>query len=237
MKTSAAAIAAAGLCFAAGMVQAGPMDDCADGNRKALQEVEALYQGAQLPKPEQDRYKSLYESATKPMKPKGPGGAPLGNCLEMTKKIAGLKQALLRLITPQVGDRARGGIVFHVSDGGKHCLVAQAQDIDQKWRRIWWGAAVAACEQSTEGGFSDWILPNSEQLQILWSQRALVGGFQTGHNDDQYWSSSKMMGSPYEVWQGKAYFTRFETGATAWANTFDDGPSRPLFYARAIRKY
>jgi hypothetical protein len=234
MKTGAAAIAAC-LCFAAGMVRAAPIDDCLAGNQKALKEVEALHQGAQLPKPEQDRYKSLQDSIMKPIKPKGPGGGPpLANCREKTKQIAELRQALQRIITPQVGDRARGGIVFHVTDGGKHGLVAQAQDIYQNFDgRMWWGAAVDMCERSTEGGYSDWFLPSTEELGILFGQRALVGGFKTGN----YWSSTKLTYGPMKDWDGQVYFLSFETGSSMWSDTRKEGPNRSLHHGRAIRKY
>src|SRR5689334_9619118 len=99
MKTRVSAIAAASLCLAAATAQAGPNEDCVEEGKKALKEVEALYQGAGLPKPDQDKYKALLAEATKPIKPKGPSSA-LGTCREKNKKLAGLKQALLRLITP-----------------------------------------------------------------------------------------------------------------------------------------
>jgi hypothetical protein len=231
MKTGAAAIAAAGFCFAAGMVQAAPIDDCAEENRKALNEVETLYQGARLPKPDQDRYKSLHETATKPMKPKGPGGAPLGNCREKTKKIAELKQALLRLITPQVGDRARGGVVFQVSNGGKNGLVADVSDVPVMGGVMIFAAAEQACNQSTASGLGDWYLPNSQELYKLYEQKNVVGGFKTSGRD-HYWNSSRMTGQDHKI-----YWQRFGDGQTGWADTEDRGPNRALFNARCIRKY
>ena len=231
MKSGAAAIAAAGLCIATGVVQATPMDDCAEENRKALKEVETLYQGAGLPKPDQDRYKSLYDAATKPMKPKGPGGAPLGNCREKTKKLAELKKALLRLITPQVGDHARGGVVFQVSGGGKHGLVAETSDVPVMGGVMIFAAAEQACNQSTAGGLSDWYLPNSQELYKLYEQKNVVGGFKTSGRD-HYWNSSRMVGQDHKV-----YWQKFGDGQTGWGDTEDNGPSRPLFNARCIRKY
>ena len=230
MKTGAAAIAAACLCFAAGMAHAGPNEDCAEENKKALKELETLFQGAGLPKPDQDRYKSLFATATKPIKPKGPGGAPLGTCREKNKKLAELKQALLRLITPQVGDRVRGGVVFQVS--GKHGLVADASDAPGMGGMVFVHAG-PACDRSTAGGMTDWYLPNSGELYKLYEQRNVVGGFQGGYG--HYWSSSRMEGDRYQ--QMKVYWQMFSSGQTGWSDTSDDGPNRPIFNVRCIRKY
>lgn len=234
MKKGAAAIAAASFCFVASMVQAGPNEDCAAAQQKALKEVEALYQGAGLPKPDQDRYKSLHETATKPIKPKGPGGGALGICQEKVKKLAGLKQSLLRLISPQVGDRARGGIVFQISDGGKHGLVADASDVPSVGGGgMIFVAADQACNQSTAGSMTDWYVPNSQELSKLYEQKNVVGGFNA--HRQHYWSSSKMAGDRYQ--QMKVYWQMFGNGQTGWSDTSDSGPNRAIFNVRCIRKY
>lgn len=44
--------------------------------------------------------------------------------------------------------------------------------------------AATACNQQTIGGFTDWFLPSIDELQILYNNRALIGGFST------YWYSS-----------------------------------------------
>jgi hypothetical protein len=35
----------------------------------------------------------------------------------------------------------------------------------------------------------------------------------------------------------KVYWQRFSDGLTGWGDTYDNGPSRPLFNARCIRKF
>jgi hypothetical protein len=52
------------------------------------------------------------------------------------------------------------------------------------------GAAYVASSY-TGGGKSDWFLPSKNELNELFLQRAVVGGFVS----DQYWSSSDEAGS------------------------------------------
>ena len=210
------------------------LEDCREANRNALAPVEAQYasSSAKLPKADQDRYKRML-SAIKT------GGSTLSDCRGKTPKIAELKQVLAGMVAfaalpvYKIGDRAMGGIVFHVTDGGKHGLVADVEDVDTKWRQIHFGAAVDAATRSRKGGFSDWFIPDSGQLALLWEQRAVVGNFQT--HRDHYWSSSRMQGDRYQ--QAKVYWRTFNNGGTGWSDTSDDGPNRPLFNARAIRKF
>jgi hypothetical protein len=64
------------------------------------------------------------------------GGSSLSDCRAKTPKIAELKKTLANMIAvasapppAKIGDKARGGIVFHVTDGGKHGLVADVADV------------------------------------------------------------------------------------------------------------
>lgn len=236
MKTSTLALAAL-LVAVAGMAQAQkgggskPIDDCREDNRNALKPIEAQYAGAKLPKADQDRYKSMLAAIKT-------GGGSLADCRGKTTKIAELKRTLTGMIVAasappaaKVGDRARGGIVFHVTDGGKHGLVADVSDAPVMGGGMHFDAAVDACNRSTAGGQSDWFLPDSAQLALLWNQRSVVGGFQTSGRD-HYWSSSRMQGQDHKV-----YWRRFGDGQTGWSDTYDKGPNRPLFAVRAIRKF
>ena len=47
---------------------------------------------------------------------------------------------------------------------------------------MWWDDAVKACKEKGEG----WYLPNKDELNLLYNQKNVVGGFA---NHD-YWSSS-----------------------------------------------
>lgn len=242
MKTTRAGIVLAALLILfAGISQAKngpskPVQDCRDKNQKALSAVEAQYKGARLVQADQDRYKSMHAAIVAP----NPGGGSLEACRARGGKIEELRTALAGMIAHaalpvyKVGDRALGGVVFHVTDGGRHGLVADVQDIDTRWRRIHFDAAVDACNRSTAGGQSDWFLPDSGQLALLWEQRTVVGNFQTS-GYDHYWSSSRMQGDRYQ--QAKVYWRQFSNGQTGWSDTTDNGPNRPLFNARAIRKF
>ncbi|MBU1718868.1 MAG: DUF1566 domain-containing protein [Bacteroidetes bacterium] len=113
----------------------------------------------------------------------------------------------------QVGDWFHGGIVFY-TDGTGHGLIAPQQDQSSG---VEWGcygtsipgatsltdgaanttAIVAACatrpiaaslcDELSLNGYSDWFLPAKDQLNYLYQQKTLVGGFTT----DYYWSSSE----------------------------------------------
>ncbi len=209
-----------------------PIDDCREDNRNALNPVEAQYAGAsaKLPKAEQDRYKSMLAAIKS-------GGSTLSDCRAKTPKIAELKQTLTNMIAvasapppAKVGDKARGGVVFSVSDGGKRGLVAAAEDIGVMGGVMIFDAAVQACNQLTAGGQSDWYLPNSQELNQLYGQKSVVGGFKGGYG--HYWTSSRMQGQDHKV-----YWQMFSDGQTGWGDTSNNGPSRPLFSVRCIRKF
>lgn len=127
-----------------------------------------------------------------------------------------------------VGDTGpAGGIVIHVNADGVTGLEAAPADVAGTF--VWGCAATAtgitdpaigAGESNTSsmisagcagaadaadtfsfGGFDDWYLPSKDELALLYSQRATIGGFTTG----SYWSST-------------------ENGATAsWFQDFSDG--------------
>ena len=59
--------------------------------------------------------------------------------------------------------------------------------------------AARECAMSTRGGYTDWFLPTKEELNDLYLQKNVVGGFE-GH----YWSSSRL----------RVY---------AWKEDFEDG--------------
>lgn len=209
-----------------------PIDECRDNNRDALKPIETQYAGAsaKLPKADQDRYKSMLAAIKT-------GGSTLSDCRAKAPKIAELKQALANMIAvasapppAKIGDKARGGVVFSVSDGGKHGLVAAAEDIGVMGGVMHFDAAGQACNQLTAGGQSDWYLPNSNELNQLYGQKNVVGGFKGGHG--HYWTSSRMQGQDHKV-----YWQMFSTGQTGWGDTYDKGPSRPLFSVRCVRKF
>ncbi len=66
-----------------------------------------------------------------------------------------------------------------------------------------WKSADSMCENSIVGGFTDWRLPTKDELMVLYNNKDLIGGFNTG----RYWSSSfKSTAEKYY------YYVIFETG-------------------------
>jgi hypothetical protein len=104
----------------------------------------------------------------------------------------------------QIGDeydndhRHLGGIVFYVEGTGNHGLVASKADLQ---RYMYWAEAKSACENLVSNSYSDWFLPNKEQLNRLYINRSAVGGFSAYF----YWSSTEV------------------NADLAWSQTFTNG--------------
>ena len=92
---------------------------------------------------------------------------------------------------PKIGESYGGGVVFYVDGTGQHGLIAAKADATgHAYRKgegffVWYGAKDAA--NAFVDGYSDWVLPNKEQLNQLYLNRSAVGGFA----DTVYWSSSE----------------------------------------------
>lgn len=80
--------------------------------------------------------------------------------------------------------------------------------------------AARYCADYLGGGYGDWYLPSKYELNLLYLQRALVGGFVSGY----YWSSTEL------------------DGQNAWGQSFDDGTQLSIgkggqWSARAVRRF
>jgi hypothetical protein len=150
-----------------------------------------------------------------------------------------------------------GGFVFYVTDGGLHGLEAAPvdQSTGSEWGCYGddvsgaYGTAIGAGAQNTDAivsfecddgspaalaatgyelnGYSDWFLPSKDELNELYQNHAVVGGFVI----DIYWSSSYQVDSSYP-W-----------GSYPWAQYFDvegillyDSKNTP-FRVRAVRAF
>ena len=82
--------------------------------------------------------------------------------------------------------------------------------------------AASICQTLTLGGYSDWYLPSKNELEQLYFNRALIGGF----IDDWYWSSSE--GS----WFGYAMVHHFGNGSKSVGLV-----ERQTWRVRAIRSF
>ena len=123
-----------------------------------------------------------------------------------------------------IGDNGpAGGKVFYVTDAGLHGLEAAPADQSSgaAWgcignaisgadgTAVGTGAAntadiVAGCAEANTAakiadayalnGYTDWFLPSKDELNLLYQQKSVVGGFATNY----YWSSSE--GGSYDAW-------------------------------------
>ncbi len=75
---------------------------------------------------------------------------------------------------------ADGSIVFYIDASGYHGLVAKAAD---EAKSLDWTVAKGAASFYGSG----WRLPTKEELQLLYQQKSVVGGF----SNDNYWSSTE----------------------------------------------
>jgi hypothetical protein len=115
--------------------------------------------------------------------------------LWMVFLLAGLSlisvPSLTSAATPKIGDSYGGGIVFYLDGTGQHGLIVAKTNMtghsENKEDGVlkWYDAKVAA--NAFVDGYSDWFLPNKEQLHQLYLNRNAVGGIE----DTYYWSSSE----------------------------------------------
>jgi len=112
-----------------------------------------------------------------------------------------------------------GGYVVQESNG--HGLVAAVCDIGE----LNWEAAKTACEELVMNGYSDWVLPDKDQLELIYKglyQRG-IGGLGRSY----YWSSSEV--DAYIAW----YFS-FELGK---ADSYYDYNESYTGHVRAVRAF
>lgn len=125
-------------------------------------------------------------------------------------------------LTHTIGETFGGGIVFYVTPNGMHGLVAATQDqsADSTWVDAPNVVSIPANYNAAGQNFTDWRLPTKNELNLLYGQRAVVGGFST----DFYWSA-----------------TEYGVGG-AWDQFFPDGNQYSdlktfTFRVRAVRAF
>ncbi len=150
--------------------------------------------------------------------------------------------------TYTIGKHSGGGIVFYVDGTGQHGLIADTSNLtaSAKWgignismttgTAIGTGQAnttaiVAAqannsfaanvCDQLAVNGYSDWFLPSKDELNLLYLQKTVVGGFAP----NAYWSSSAVSSTG-------AWMQDFNTGSQA-----SYGVSTAALKFRAVRAF
>ena len=162
--------------------------------------------------------------------------------------VAGCKKDDPDPVELEIGLSYQGGIIFYIDDSGNHGLIAATTD--QSSTDPWWNGSFIAtgaisandgsanttaiinaqgnsgtyaarlCRNFNGGGFSDWFLPSKDQLNVLYSEKTIVGGFTA----NIYWSSTE-----YDI--GSAWVQDFETGEQHLDN-ISDGAN---VHTRAIR--
>ena len=141
----------------------------------------------------------------------------------------------------EIGDTGpAGGIVFYITDGGLHGL--EAAPADQSGKVEWGGCISVSFLLSTAIGagadntatileqcpdtdnaaefadvytlndYADWFLPSKDELNLLYGQKDVVGGFVS----DAYWSSSLNVQNP-------------------WLQEFSDGYQIDVDYPSSVR--
>ncbi len=125
----------------------------------------------------------------------------------------------------KIGEYYCGGIVFYLNSTGQHGLIAAKADMqghsDGKEEGCFtWTDAKAACLNFVSNGYSDWFLPNKDQLNQLYLNESAVGDFV----DKFYWSSSE------------------RDASNAWRQFFGDGYQHDYsksqgYRARAVRAF
>jgi len=89
------------------------------------------------------------------------------------------------------------------------------------------GIAAKLCGDLVEGGYSDWYLPSEDELDVLYTNRVAIGGFQ----NDFYWSSTQ------------TYIPSFQAPNLARGLDFNEGgthlnlPKTRTSSVRAIRTF
>lgn len=132
------------------------------------------------------------------------------------------------ITTIKIGDKFAGGIVFFVESDGQHGLMTFQSDLVVGGATF--GNAFTLCSnfQTTMGGdpkiYDDWYLPTVVELQKLYAQRTLIGGF----INDYYWTSTEDLNDI-----AVAYYVDFypEQGGAFL------GGRNQLFSVRPIRKF
>ena len=125
---------------------------------------------------------------------------------------------LFRSLTFTIGQRYGGGIIFYIDTTGQHGLIADTLNYipSSTWwngvntvtgatkTRIGSGKsntrkivlsqgdsgfyAARRCWHYKGSGYTDWFLPSKDELNELYKQKTVVGGFIY----DYYWSSSEL---------------------------------------------
>jgi hypothetical protein len=155
---------------------------------------------------------------------------------------------LTQLLPFLIGQSYGGGIIFYIDGTGQHGLISATSD--QSTGAQWGcygtsipgtstaigtgqanttaivagcptiGIAAQICDALVLNGYSDWFLPSKDELNQMYLQKTVIGGFANNY----YWSSSEYNAN------------------TAWYQSFDNGyqysgNKAATHYVRAVRVF
>jgi hypothetical protein len=106
---------------------------------------------------------------------------------------------------------ALGGYVFYVTPNGKHGLVAATQDQSSS---VTYMEAFNECNDPANHNvigkeFTDWRLPTTKELALMYAQRVAIGDF----SSNRYWSSIA-----HSVYYGQFYFHNFSNNSSYYTD-------------------
>ena len=138
--------------------------------------------------------------------------------------IAGLSMVSVSSLSSaagmKIGDSLNGGVIIYIDGTGQHGLVAAKADMTGSSGKAegffnWYGAKIAA--NRFVDGYCDWVLPNLDQLNLIYIHRSSLGGIL----ETYYWSSS-------DSEAGKAWAQDFSNGQRIDGNKTNTGRVRPI---------
>jgi hypothetical protein len=128
--------------------------------------------------------------------------------------------------THSLGEAFGGGIVFYVTSGGLHGLIAETQNLSSKC--FWMNAQdeiSKSSNHSTAGKlFSDWRLPTANELDLLFNY-SIATGLVPGLNTWYYWTSTEFSSSAARI-QGYPSLDRTAVGVKYGTDLYEVRPIR-----------
>jgi|GEM_PF-2986930 hypothetical protein len=120
-----------------------------------------------------------------------------------------------------IGKKFQGGIIFYLDNTGKHGLISANKDYNH-WCTI--KEAEDACKTLQIDGYSDWRLPDINELKIMFQQKDIAGNF----IEYMYWSSTQNDENHYWGY----YFSFKDDGGKVSGST-----NNSFFRVRAVRDF